>query len=263
MHSIRGVGQLVITAAIMAAATGLAQSRVDVRPQFEVVSVKPNTSGEPGLRLDVQPGGRFMAVNIPLKQFIRAAYTLQLHQIADAPSWVDSDRFDIIGLTEHDLMAPIVWTPGTYAPMQLMMQSLLADRFNMAAHFEEREAQGYSLVVRSAGGTSTGKLTPATVPCAPNCGMKIAPGSVSARAVPLPQFAELLSQLTGRLVIDSTGLTGSFDFDAQWAPDSQQTVTDAPSLFTALQEQLGLHLEPRRVPTPVLVIDRIDRPTPD
>jgi uncharacterized protein (TIGR03435 family) len=230
-------------------------------PKFDIVSVKPNKSGETALRLDVQPGGRFMAVNMPLKQFIRAAYTLQLYQIADAPSWVDSERFDIVALTKHDLMAPIVWTPGQYAPMQLMMQAVLADRFKMIAHIEEREAQGYALVLRSP--ASTGKLLRATVPCASNCGMKIASGTVSARDVPLPQFAELLSQLTGRRVIDSTGLTGNFDFDAQWAPESQQAVSDAPSLFTALQEQLGLRLDPRRVPTPMLVIESVERPTPD
>ena len=229
--------------------------------KFDVVSVKPNKSGETALRLDVQPGGRFMAVNMPLKQFIRAAYTLQLYQIADAPSWVDSERFDVVALTDRDLTAPIVWTPGQYAPMQSMMQAVLADRFKMVAHIEEREALGYALVLRSPAGT--GRLVPAKVACTPSCGMKIASGTVSARDVPLPQFAELLSQLTGRRVIDSTGLTGNFDFDAQWAPESQQTVSDAPSLFTALQEQLGLRLDPRRVPTPILVIDAIERPNAD
>ena len=230
-------------------------------PKFDVVSVKPNKSGETALRLDVQPGGRFMAVNMPLKQFVRAAYTLQLYQIVDAPSWVDSERFDIVARTERNLMTPIVWTPGQYAPMQLMMQAVLADRFKMVAHIEERETQGYVLVLRSPG--NSGKLLPAKVPCSPNCGMKIGSGTVSVRGVPLPQFAELLSHLTIRRVIDSTGLTGNFDFDAQWAPESQQAVSDAPSLFTALQEQLGLRLDSRRVPTPMLVIDAIGRPTPD
>ena len=252
--------RVMLTIAVLCALT-VAGAAQQPAPKFDVVSVKPNKSGETALRLDVQPGGRFMAVNMPLKQFIRAAYTLQLYQIADAPAWVDSERFDIVALTERDLMAPIVWTPGQYAPMQLMMQAVLADRFKMVAHIEEREAQGYALVLRSP--ASTGKLLPAKVPCTPNCGMKIASGTVSAHDVPLPQFAELLSQLTGRRVIDSTGLTGNFDFDAQWAPESQQPVSDAPSLFTALQEQLGLRLDPRRVPTPMLVIDSVERPSPD
>ena len=237
-----------------------AQSGADERPRFEVVSVKPNRSGESALSLDIQPSGRLVAVNMPLKQFIRAAYTLQLYQIVNAPSWVDSERFDITALSNRDLSGPILWMPGKYAPPQLMMQSVLADRFNMVAHTDEREAQGYALVLRSPGGNS-GKMIAATGPCAADCGMKVSPGKVSARGVPLPQFAELLSQLTGRVVIDSTGLTGSFDFDAQWAPESQQASADSPSLFTSLQEQLGLKLEPAVVKTKVLVIDRIERPT--
>ena len=94
--------------------------------------------------------------------------------------------------------------------------------------------------------------------------MKIAAGSLSARNIPLAQFAELLSQQTGRVVTDSTGLTGGFDFELHWTPDSvQQSNADAPSLFTALQEQLGLKLEAARGPVDMLVIDHIEPPTPD
>jgi uncharacterized protein (TIGR03435 family) len=225
------------------------------------VSVKPNKSGESALRFDIQPGGRLVAVNMPLKQFIRAAYTLQLYQIADVPGWVDSERFDISAVTERNLAAPTVWTPGKFAPVQLMMQSVLADRFKMAAHMERRDAPTYSLVLRS---RDASKLIPGEGACPPNCGMKIAPGSLSARNVPLAQFAELLSQQTGRLVTDATGLTGGFDFEVHWTPDFVQPSTaDAPALFTALQEQLGLKLEPSRGPVDMLVVEHIESPTPD
>jgi uncharacterized protein (TIGR03435 family) len=93
--------------------------------------------------------------------------------------------------------------------------------------------------------------------------MQIGPGTVSARGIPLAQFAEFLSDRTGQLVTDATGLSGTFDFDVQWDPKWQQAGADGPSLFTALQEQLGLRLEPRRGQIPVLVIDTIDRPTTD
>jgi uncharacterized protein (TIGR03435 family) len=223
--------------------------------------VKPNKSDEAGLRFDIQPGGRLVAVNMALKQFIRAAYTLQLYQIVGAPAWVDSERFDITALTERNLGMPMVWTPGTFAPLQLMMQSVLADRFKMITHSERRESQTYSLVLQS---RDASKLRPAESACVTNCGMKIASGAVTARSVPLAQYAELLSQQTGRLVIDSTGLTGSFDFEVHWTPDSvQQKTDDAPSLFTALQEQLGLKLEATRGPVDVLVIDQVERPMPD
>ena len=237
------------------------QGPADPRIAFDVVSVKPNTSGDPGLRLDVQPSGRFVAVNIPLKQFIRAAYTLQLYQIEGAPRWTEADRFDITAVTERELGGPIVWTPGTYAPTQRMMQGVLVDRFKMKAHMDERESPGFALEIQSPGST-TRKLVPAVVPCRSDCTSQNAAGTFRARNVPLVQFAELLSQLTGRFVTDATGLAGTFDFELQWAPESQ-TAPDAPSLFTAVQEQLGLRLTPRRVRTPVLVIDAIDRPDAD
>jgi uncharacterized protein (TIGR03435 family) len=236
-----------------------AQSGTEARLKFDVVSVKPNKSGEAALRFDVQPG-RLVAVNMPLKQFIRAAYTLQLYQIAAVPAWVDSERFDISAVTQSNLAGPTVWTPGKFAPVQLMMQSVLADRFKMSAHMERRDALIYALVLRS---RDTSKLVPGVGACPPDCGMKIAAGSLIAHNVPLAQFAEFLSQQTGRLVTDSTGLSGGFDFEVHWTPDSvQQSSADAPSLFTALQEQVGLKLEPSRGPVDMLVIEHIEPPTP-
>lgn len=244
----------------MSHALAYAQAPDSERLAFDVVSVKPNTSSEQGLRLGVTPG-RVVVVNMPLKQLIRAAYTLQLHQILGAPSWVEAERFDITGITRHDLTTPALWKPGTYAPVQRLLQSVLQDRFRMKARMDEREDQGYSLVRRNPDRMSAG-LTAASGPCSAGCGLKNAPGSATARGVPMAQFAELLSQLTGRVVIDATGLAGNYDFNLQWAPDSA-SVSDAPSLVTALQEQLDLRLEPRRVQVPVLVLESIERPDPD
>lgn len=241
--------------------TQSAPASTQTHRRFDVVSVKPNKSGDTDLRLDVLPGGRFLAMNIPLKQFIRAAYALQLYQIENAPSWTNSERFDITAMMPADLAAkPLLWTPGKYLPMQLMMQSVLTDHFGMVARVEERESQGYALVLGSES-VGASKLTPAAVPCTPACGVNTIPGKVTARNVPLQQFAELLSQLTGRLVVNASGLSGNFDFALTWASESQPTTTDAPSLFTALQEQLGLRLESRRMQTPILVIDTIERPS--
>jgi uncharacterized protein (TIGR03435 family) len=240
-----------------------AQTTGDDAPKFDVASVKPNKSGEASLSLDVQPGGRFIATNIPLKQLIRAAYTLQLHQIVGAPSWVDAERFDIKAVSSRDLTVDTPWTPGgRYAIVQLMVQALLADRFKMVGRVEERAAQGYALVVNRPGVGP--KLTPAKVPCEATCGVQSGPGRLSARGVPMPTLAEFLSQLTGRLVVDATGLAVNYDFDLRWTPDAQlQADSDSPSIFTALQEQAGLRLQSRRVQMNVLVIASIDRPTPD
>jgi uncharacterized protein (TIGR03435 family) len=246
--------------AVSSVGTG-AQAPQEQRPAFEVASIKRNESGQAFIRLDIQRG-HVVAENIPLKQFIRAAYTLQLYQIAGAPSWADSTRFDITATTGRDLFEPAPWLPGgKFLLAQSMMQSLLADRFKMVAHTEQREGQGYALVLSAPDRPS--RLTAAKVPCAPDCGVKVGAGTVRARNVPLTTFAELISQFVGRLVLDSTGVTGTFDIELRWAPEAQLATSDAPSLFTALQEQLGLRLESRRLPITTLVIDSIEQPTPD
>ncbi len=253
-----------LTTVVMLCLPVLAQSSRDAAPQFEVASVKPNKSGETGLGLDVQPGGRFVATNIPLRQLIRAAYTLQLYQIAGAPSWVESERFDITALAGRDITVTVPWTPGgKFALVQLLLQSLLADRFKMVAHTEMRESAVYALVLNQPERDPREKLRVANADCMSDCGMHIAPGSLRARRVPLRQVAEFLSQVTGRLVTDATALDGNFDLDFTWNPDLQSSTADLPSIFTALQEQLGLRLESRREPIPTLVIDSIQRPTPD
>ena len=249
---------------VLASAAGArAQSGDAQRPRFDVASVKPNKSGEGVIRFAIQPGGRVTATDIPLKQLIRAAYTLQLYQIVDAPSWTESECFDITAATDRELRDGTTWSPGgQYALVQLMMQSLLADRFNFRAHFEQRQGQVYALV-RDETQRPTSNLTPTKVPCGTACGMKIGSGTLTARGAPLPQLAELLSQITGRVVTDATGLVGDFDIDLRWTPESQPAANDAPSIFTALPEQLGLRLEARRGPIRMLVIDSVDRPTSD
>ncbi len=256
---------IVIAAGLLTEVSTAAQADPAARPQFEVASVKPNKSGEAGLRMDIPGGRRLVAVNMPLRELIRAAYTLQAFQIVGAPGWLESERFDITATTDRDLTVTTPWTPGgRFLPVQLMVQSLLADRFRMVAHDETRESQVYALAVDQPGPRAAGQLRPAAPDCAQACGIRAGRGTMTARNVPLPQFAELLSQLTGRLTTDATGLTGTFDMDLQWRPDGQQAdASDAPSIFTALREQLGLKLESRRGSIPVLVIDSIERPTPD
>jgi uncharacterized protein (TIGR03435 family) len=108
------------------------------------------------------------------------------------------------------------------------------------------------------------KLAPAKRPCDAACGMRPGPGILAARGVPMPRLAEFLSQVTGRFVIDATGLAGTFDLELRWTPEAQlRPDSEAPSIFTALQEQLGLRLDSRRALETVLVIDSIERPTPD
>ena len=258
MSAIRIVAIIALASTIVRA-----QSPEAERLRFDVASVKQNKNSEGVIRFAIQPGGRMVMTDIPVKQLIRAAYTLQLYQIVDAPSWTESERFDITGVTERELREDnVTWSPGgKYALVQLMMQSLLADRFNFRAHFEERQGQVYALVLDDKERAAKG-LAPAR-PCGTDCAMQIGSGTLRAPNVQLPLFAELLSQLTGRPVTDETGLDGAFEIDLRWTPEGQEARSDAPSLFTALPEQLGLRLDARRGPMRMLVIDSVDRPTPD
>jgi uncharacterized protein (TIGR03435 family) len=269
------------------------------QPSFEVVSVKPNKSGSNAVRIENQPG-RFIASNVRVRDLIRLAYQVQDFQIVGAPSWVDADRFDINATVPDG--TPIAGGPdGTVGPM---MRALLADRFKLTTHDDTRDMPVYDLVKARADGRLGDKLRPSDAPCAApggpgarrgappppgagqrlQCGMMRGPGSLIASGTTLAQFVATLAGLTGRVVIDKTGLTGSYDFDLRFMPELPQGAANAPApppgapagapvpppidpnaptLFTAIQEQLGLKLDPSRGPVAVVVVDRVEQPTPD
>ncbi len=264
-------------------------------PTFEVASVKPNKSGLPQVMLGMQPGGRFTATNAPLRMLIRNAYQLQDFQLVNLPDWATSERFDIVAKAEGDVPpAPI----GTTGPLQLMVRSLLSERFKLVTHHESRDLQIYALVLAKNDGKLGAQLRPATVDCAammaargrsggpppgppplgerPACGMRIGPGTMAGGGFPMSQLAQTLSQFVQRVVVDRTGLTGNYDLDLTWTPDQMPQGApppgappfpavdpNGPSIFTALQEQLGLKLDAQRGPVDVLVVDSVERPTPD
>jgi uncharacterized protein (TIGR03435 family) len=183
-----------------------------------------------------------------------------------------------------------------------MLQDLLEDRFKLRAHRETREMPIYALALARSDGKLGEGLRVSTVDCAamrgrgrggrmgppggrgdgppppgerPQCGMRVAPNQVMAGGVSLTQLTQMLSQFTQRIVIDRTGLTGNFDIDLTFTPDRLpqgppppgappiNIDPNGPSLFTALQEQLGLKLDSERAPVEVLVIEHVERPTPD
>ena len=250
---------------------------------FDVVSVKRNTSGGPMLQRNTP--GNIAMFNMPVRQLIRLAYQLQDFQIAGAPDWANTDRFDIEGRFEPPPPGPPPQTPR----MLLMLRTLLRDRFGMVARMETREMPILALRVVRADGRLGPQLKPAAVDCAalnaargrgpaggpPPCGSRVAFGQLLAGGMPISRLAtETLSQLTGRIVVDRTGLTGGYDIDLQWTPTPDQLPPgppppgielpqidpNGPSLFTALQEQLGLKLDTERGPVDVLVIDRLQQP---
>jgi uncharacterized protein (TIGR03435 family) len=270
---------LLPVAAVLALAGLLsAQSAQDpASPAFEVASVKRNRSGNPAVTMQMQPGGRVTFTNVPLRQLILRAYQLQTFQVVGGPGWITSDRFDIVAKAEGNPTPPEV---------SMMIRSLLAERFGFVAHNEARELSIYALVLArndkrlgpslsastadcdqtAAGGGRGGAAPPAPLRPGerPTCGMRMLGGQMIAGGMPISQLATSLSPSVQRIVLDRTGLTGNYDFDLTWTPDRPvdgPVDPNGPSIFTALQEQLGLKLESGRGPVDVLVIDRVEPPT--
>lgn len=244
------------------------------KPQFEVATVKPNKSGESGASLGPRPGGRLNGTNQTARNLIRNAFNLQPYQMIGGPDWMDSDRFDIVAkAADADLDAKgMLAAPQQY---MLRLQSLLEDRFQMATHWETRELPVYALVVVAdnrlgpalkvhAGDCDRARLggTPPTSKCGTRTNITPTGAQMTGVGIPMQTFARNLAAATGRNVIDRTGLAGGYDFELTFIPD-QTADTPGPSLFTAIQEQLGLKLDSQRAPIEVLVIDRLERPTPD
>jgi uncharacterized protein (TIGR03435 family) len=241
------------------------------RPRFEVASVKRNNSGSRGTRFDGRPGS-YSATNATLMLFIQQAYKVQPFQIIGAPAWIDSERYDIEARAEdgqrNDQIGP-------------MLQSLIEERFKAAMHGETRDLPVYFLTIAKSGPKlkasqciTRDPKTPAPPSQAQSsfCGyLGIGNGSMKGAGHRLDFLADNLSGILKRKVLDRTGLAGEFDFDLKWTPDSSSSGFNAPgnqepapppdggpSIFTALEEQLGLKLESGKAPIDVLVIDHID-----
>ena len=279
----------------------LAQNTPAESPKFEVASVRPNTSGDNKEMFQILPGGRYNAINIPPRLLIINSYGLQEQQLVGAPPWISSERFDIVAKAEGEL-GPPVSRDGGPSQLQLMVRALLEDRFKLKVHREPREVPIYSLVLARPDGRLGTGLTASTIDCEalvaarrrggpppdvpkpgerPQCGAWVGFGELTAGGQPLLELVSLLSATVGRSVVDRTGLKERYDITLRWTPDrvlqrgAGATAGDpirvngveidpnGPSIFTAIQEQLGLKLESERGTVEALVIDHIERPTPD
>jgi uncharacterized protein (TIGR03435 family) len=264
------------------------------RPMFDVVSIKPNTSGDAMNGIAIEPGGRYRWTNTTLQQLIGMAYQrrgFDTREIIGGPDWLASARFDVIAHT--DSTAPLIDAAGFPGPLFAMVRAMLDERFQLKVHDEQRDRPVFALMLARRDGTLGPRLTRSNIDCAAvirdqvqgkrpeltaagllPCALRAVPGRVQGSALTLEGFTGALAQLVGRPVIDRSGLLGNFDVDLEFAPELLQgpagagvapsppaTRTDLPSLFTALQEQLGLKLEPTRAPVDVLVIDRAERPS--
>ncbi len=253
------------------------------RPEFEVASIKLNRSGDRRIMIRPAQGGRFTATNIPMQFFINQAYSIKDFQLSGAPAWLMSERYDIEAKAEGN--------PST-SEMLPMIQALLEDRLKLKVHRETKEQQVYVLLVAKAGrlheaegecaprpSTPPPPPEPGKMPTAPCGGFFMFPGRLSGQKVGIAQLIDPLSRFTGRVVLDKTNLTGKYDINLDYTPEQGQfqappggapppglpplppTDPNGPSLFTALQEQLGLKLESQKGPVEMLVIDHVERPS--
>jgi len=257
--------------------------------KFDVASIKPSSSDDHRVAIMFQLGGGFRASGATLKMLLTEAYNVREFQISGGPKWIDSDRFDITARAERSAAADSPAEPSALPPpmtdaerktvqeqVAQRLQALFADRFQLIVHHEAKEQQVYALVV----GKNGSKLQPAQN----NSGslrqgmMRMGRGSVEGQGVGLEVLIRAISGQLGRPVIDRTGLTGRYDIKLQWTPDPGQNVTplggalppgvepppsdpNGPTIFAALQEQLGLRLESAKAPVDLIVIDRVEKPS--
>jgi uncharacterized protein (TIGR03435 family) len=233
-------------------------------PAFEVATIKPSKPDAQGKGITLR-GGRFATFNTSLNDLITFAYGVQAKQVIGQPAWVDTAKFDIDAKPD---------TPGTPNDRQLkvMLKKLLVERFQLKFHEDKKELSVYALVP----GKTPAKLTQAAADAGALPGLFFRGlGQLNVRNATMEDFCGLMqTAVLDRPVVDQTGLTGRWDFTLNWTPDESQFVglgvkvpppsdkADAPPpLFTAIQEQMGLKLDPTKAQVKVLVIDKVEKPS--
>ena len=279
-------------ALVFIAALGLGAALHSQTPAFDVASVKPNVStGDPSAGVNPSLNGRLTATNVPLRTIIVRAYDIHDSQLIGAPEWTASERFDI----DARASSPPLDGPGALIPM---LRPLLAERFALKARMETRELPAY-LLIHARGDQQLGKqIRPTSIDCEagrrltpeemranardgwPPCGgtftvsfmTKTAAGAtvmmrIRRSAITMTELATSLRPAVNRPVVDRTGLEGRFDVEYSYSPQPPNPNVesafgpDAPMLFIALEEQLGLKLESQRTEIPVVVVDSVARLT--
>ena len=290
--------QVVVSCLVAVAVSAHAGQSADQEPTFEVASVKPNTTGSPGGSF-VMPPGRFSATNLPLKVLITNAYQLSFFQVVGGPDWVSTDRFDVAAkapdgsLPEQtramvrtllkDRFKLVVHRETRDTPIYALVRARADEQLGPnlkrssmdCGPIRAQRAEATAAAARASGGR-----VPVPSASGPNeqvvCGMRASGrGGATLRYrggnITMAALAGALRPYDGREVVDRTGLAGEFDLDLQFsAPPTTGPIEtgipvapldDAASVFTALQEQLGLKLESTRGPVELMVIDSAERPT--
>ncbi len=216
------------------------------QPRLEVASIR---SSPPGLQATQYRGKGTDQLDIrhaSVKQLISMAYGMPEFRIFGGPSWIQSDHYDIQAKAS---------APAGLEEMQKLVQSILVDRFKLSLRREEREMGTLELIVAKGG--------PKLDAPKPGGRNNARDGVITATNAPIEFIASMLTQQQGKTVVNKTGIEGRFSYELKWTPDGKGTGAEADtvSLFTAIQEQLGLKLEARKQPIAVIVVERVYRPT--
>jgi uncharacterized protein (TIGR03435 family) len=262
-------------------------------PTFDVVSVKPNKAVDAVRGGTLQPG-HFAQTGVTLLEMVRNAYP---GQVVGGPGWINSDRFDVDARGSFEMTGYLPGADGSAPVVYLMLRAMLEDRFKLHVHNETREAPVYALELGRSDRTFGPALHAADVDCRaimaaiasgqprpgpaprpgqmPPCASRTSVGHIVSSGVSMRSLADALSRFVNLPVLDRTGLSGDFVLELQWTPDrtlpppeaqdaaATHAPDDLPSIFTALQEQLGLKLERTRGPVDVVVIDHAEPPIPN
>lgn len=227
----------------------------DADPDWDVVTVKPSLPSDQGDSIHTD-GRRVVITRYSVMGMLLFGYGVQKSQVEGVPEWAKSDRFDIDGL------ATVEGKPDV-KQLRRMMQKVLNERFGMKLHREQREMPVYAMTLAKSGPRLTSNTTyPVGLVDQRNTATS-GQQTLVYKNTSMPELAQTLMFNVDRPVVDKTGLTGRYDIELKWTVDESKAPTDgtaAPSLFTAIQEQLGLKLEPVKAPAEVLVVDSVEGP---
>jgi uncharacterized protein (TIGR03435 family) len=270
-HKLTAARKLVLAAAALVAIAvpvmiGVVRAQAPTpadTPKFDVAVIKPSNPDAQNSRLNRGAGGSLKVENIDLKHLISFAYDVRDFQITGGPNWVGTARWDINAKPDRPGPAdPKTMTDAERRSdmelMRLRIRSLIEERFQLVVHRETKELPVYALVQAKGGSrlslSKEGEFS--------NQNMNMNRGRIQAQRATMQMMTNALSQRLGRPVQDETGLTGTYDFTLEWTPDSSTgEAAEGASIFTAIQEQLGLKLESKKAPAPIVVIDKVEKPS--
>ena len=268
MLGLRAIG-LSVLFAFFVGQNPVPDPKLDVH--FDAVSIRENRSNAEQGGMDIPPAsGRITVTNARMSRIIAFAYNRSRNDLIEGlPDWASNERWDIQAKIADEYLP--VFKQMTFEQKKMLLQDVLKDRCNMRAHLGRKEVPVYALVIAKGGPKLLEVSTSESEAASPVWNIQVNRGEIKAHEVPIAALLYALSGISlDRQVVDKTGLTALYNFDLKWTPDdisqggdSGQTAIQEPSLFTAIQEQLGLRLQPIKADVDAVIVEHIERPSPN